>query len=443
MRIIEKVFFFAGTALAALTLTPSPVHAGGFAIPEQSAIGSGMAFAGEGTSSLGLSAMFWNPAAITQTKGTQAELHITGIFDRGILNTLPATSPALLALGNNSIDIGRDALVGSMYAGYQYNQSLYFGLAFTSPFGLRTVSTVAWPGQNLSLNASAKSFEGNPIVGYRINDSLSVGAGVRIMWAKAEFSRALVPSAAAPNVASLEATDVGIGWNIGVTVKPWHGTELALGYRSQIKLTLDGDTVLPPVAPLAGAFDINGKVTLPDQIHFGVRQRVTDSFTLLGTVDWQNWSVLQTLPFTFTSGPAVGATATTLQFNYRDSWYFAIGGEYQWSPQTILRAGIGFATSPITDAVRETSLPSNDGWRFSAGTSHKFTPAMTFDLAISYYKEKSAPINVVPGHPDSGNLLFPLPLGQLSYVGVGHTDLWFISVALRYNFSAAGAGVQK
>jgi long-chain fatty acid transport protein len=435
--------FLAGTALAALALTPISARAGGFAIPEQSAIGAGMAFAGQGTSSMALSAMFWNPAAVTQTKGAQFELHVTGILPRMIVDTLPATSPALLAHGNTSIDIGRDALVGSTYAGYQYSQDIYFGLAFTSPFGLRTVATAPWPGQNLSLNASAKSIEGNPIVGYRVNDSISVGAGVRIMWAKTEFSRALVPLAATPNIASLEASDVGIGWNIGVTIKPWYGTELALGYRSQVKLSLDGDTVLPPVAPVVGVFGIDGKVTLPDHIHVGVRQRITGSLTVLGTVNWENWSVLQTVPFKFTNGPAAGGVATTFEFRYRDSWYFALGGEYQLSPQTMLRAGIGFATSPATDAVRGTAIPSDDGWRFSAGMTHKHSPTMIFDFALSYYKEKSAPINVVPGHPQSGNLLFPLPFGQLSYVGVGNTEIWFMSVALRYNFSAAGAGVQK
>ena len=58
-----------------------------------------MAFAGEGASEMGLSAMFWNPAAVTQTKGIETETHVTGIFPSLTIDTLHATSPALLDLG--------------------------------------------------------------------------------------------------------------------------------------------------------------------------------------------------------------------------------------------------------------------------------------------------------------------------------------------------------
>ena len=36
-----------------------------------------MAFAGEGSPSMGLSAMFWNPAAVTQTEDAQVETQLT------------------------------------------------------------------------------------------------------------------------------------------------------------------------------------------------------------------------------------------------------------------------------------------------------------------------------------------------------------------------------
>jgi long-chain fatty acid transport protein len=424
----------ASAAVAAVALTSFEVNAGAFAVREQSASGQGMAYAGEGTSSMGLSAMFWNPAAVTQTNGLQSEAHVSGIFPNSRLTTLPGTSAQLLALGTNPVDIGKAALLGSFYAGYQYNQSLYLGFTASTPFGLRTLAPLPWSGQNLSLKAAAKSFEGNPIVAYRFNDTISAAAGFRVLWAKAEFSRAILPSAFVPNIASLEATDFGFGWNAGVTITPWATTELALGYRSATKISLNGITALPPVAPLVGIFGVNGKVTLPDQAHFGIRQSIAESLTLLGTVEWQNWSMLQTVPFMFTSCPAAGATATTFAFNYRDAWYFSIGGEYKWMPGTTLRSGVGYEVAPITDAVRNPSIPSNDGWRFSLGMTHEITPAITLDAGYSYIAVKDAPINVVPGHSESGNLLFPAPLGQLRYAGRSRLNISMLSLGLRYRF---------
>jgi hypothetical protein len=66
-----------------------------------------MAFAGEGGSELGLSAMFWNPAAVTQARGIEIESDLSGVFTDLTINTLPSSSSALLALGSSFIDIGR------------------------------------------------------------------------------------------------------------------------------------------------------------------------------------------------------------------------------------------------------------------------------------------------------------------------------------------------
>jgi len=58
---------------AALLAFSLPAQAGGFANRDQSAVGEGMSFAGEGTPGTGLSAMFWNPAAVTQVTGWGAK----------------------------------------------------------------------------------------------------------------------------------------------------------------------------------------------------------------------------------------------------------------------------------------------------------------------------------------------------------------------------------
>jgi long-chain fatty acid transport protein len=163
---------------------------------------------------------------------------------------------------------------------------------------------------------------------------------------------------------------------------------------------------------------------------------------LLGTVEWQGWSVLQAVPFKFTTGPAIGSVATTSGFFYRDAWYVAVGGEYQLNARTTLRTGVGYEVSPIVDTVRDPAVPYDNGWRFLLGVTHDPTPALTLDVGYSYIKVKTAPINVVPGHDDSSHLLFPPPLGQLSYFGAGHIDISVISIALRYRFDSDGLALR-
>jgi long-chain fatty acid transport protein len=420
----------AGTALAAMTLIAVEAQAGAFALREQSAVGQGMSFAGEGTPGMGLSAMFWNSAAVTQATGLWSETHITGIFPGSTVHADPGTSPALLALGTTQDNAGPSIAASSYYA-YQFNPNLYFGLAVTSPYGLATGQQAGFAAQQLSVQSHAFSIDVNPIIGWKVNESLSIGVGPRLTYFRGQNSRALaaVNPALLQSVASLDVDDIGFGWTAGITWKPWWGSELALGYRSRVNLDLNGHIDLPPVAPVPGTNSVNTSAVLPDQVSFGVRQRITDSVTLLGTVEWTHWGLVQNEPFVFTSGPATGLTATTITFNYRDGWFFSGGGEYQWSPTTVLRAGVGYEISPITDAIRDPGLPDANRWWLSAGISYTPAPFWTFDIGFSYILVSDAPINVVPGHPDFANLL-----GN-TFIGNADTNIAIVSAALRYKFS--------
>jgi len=98
-----------------------------------------------------------------------------------------------------------------------------------------------------------------------------------------------------------------------------------------------------------------------------------------------------------------------------------------------LRAGIGYEITPVTDAVRDPTVPYNDGWRFSFGLSHQVTPTLTLDFGYSYIAVNRMRINVGSGHPDSGRILFP-GLGQLNYAGAADLNASAISASLRYKF---------
>src|ERR1700730_15268053 len=75
-------YLLSAVALSALVLASADAQAGGFAIREPSAVGAGDAFAGEGTTSMGLSAMFWNPAAVTQEPGIGWEANFSVLMSK-------------------------------------------------------------------------------------------------------------------------------------------------------------------------------------------------------------------------------------------------------------------------------------------------------------------------------------------------------------------------
>ena len=124
-------------SLAALGAATSDARAGAFALREQSATAQGLSFAGAASGSGGLSSMFWNPATITMAPGWQSEFHASVIIPEVKIKPLPPTPT--LAFGASG-DIGEDAVVPTSYLSYQFNDSLWLGLATTAPFGRMATS---------------------------------------------------------------------------------------------------------------------------------------------------------------------------------------------------------------------------------------------------------------------------------------------------------------
>jgi len=337
-------YLLGAAALSALVLASADAQAGGFGVREQSAVSAGDAFAGEGTTSMGLSAMFWNPAAVTQEQGFGFEGHSTIIMPQSTRTTNPAlTTPALLAVEPNfSHDIAPGpAFVPAFYAAAKINPNWFIGLAIDAHYGLVTdQGGRGQASQQLGNRASIASIEGNPIVGYKVNDMVSVAAGVRVTGIQAKFNRSLFGIPPFQNVDSPVQTDlrdVGLGFTAGVTITPWLGTEFSLGYRSQERVKLDGTAFFVPnpalaIQPAFAAFssitaNVNSVETLPDQVSLGVSQRVTDTFKLLGTVEFTG---AYSKPFP-SSSPAGRLPAQRLTPSICSS---AMGGSSRWAAST-------------------------------------------------------------------------------------------------------------
>src|SRR5450755_2717506 len=109
-----KAVLLACSGIAALIAATADANAGGLAVREQSAWGQGASFAGvaAGGSS---SAMFWNPATMTQIPGLQSNSVLSGIMPYAANS--PTAGPFLPFGGTG--DTAQDALVPAAYYTWQ------------------------------------------------------------------------------------------------------------------------------------------------------------------------------------------------------------------------------------------------------------------------------------------------------------------------------------
>lgn len=426
-------------SVGVILATSVAANAGAFALREQSAYGQGSSFAGIAAGGA-LSSMYWNPATITQYNGKTIEQIATGILPHTSHSFTTATDAAFGTAGNSGIS----ALVPSGYASWQLNEKFWLGLSANAPFGLGVHFPQLWAGGRGASGESAQiqTYNFSPTIAYKLTDWISVAVGVQAQYMKVSYDALVLTT---PLIATINGAGWGFGWTAGVTLTPLPKTQIGIGYRSSIKQHVNGTLDAPTAVPgTTTRGSVNLDLNLPDLVTVGLRQGIGDRFTLLAGVEWSNWSRIGTVRLYQPDGstPAtLASAAVTFPFQYKDGWFFSLGGEYVLDPAWTVRAGIAYEKSPIADDKRTARLPDNDRMWYSVGASYK--PAsikgLTFDAGYSFIDFKNASICMgtasgCPTNPWSG---------ATTYIGSVSAYTHIVSVGLRYQWDDAAPAPKK
>jgi len=418
MSRLHRSLSLAAVSFAALIAAQGGAQAGAFGLREQSTTAQGYSFAGAASGSGYLSSMFWNPAVITMAPGWQSEWHASLIIPRVDINPTPGIPT--FGLGGSG-DIGQDAIIPTSYNSYQVNDMFWVGLSTSAPYGLVTDPRDTWAGQGYSRSSKIFSLNVNPVLGIKINDWLSVAAGPSLQYFDIRLKRAAFALPGAPSVV-LDGDDIGFGFTAGVTLTPFAGTTIGVGYRSQIEHNLEGTVAIP--LPVASRIPISADLTTPDQLTIGVSQAITPALTIHAGFEWTNWSVLET---PLVVGPG-GIIVTDLPLNYNDGYFYSLGFDYKLNNQWTVRAGLAYEESPIDTDIRSTRLPDNDRIWASIGASYQWNDKLSVDFAYTHIFSKETEVRITPTHQD-----YDVPAGGPFLADVdASTDI--VSVAVRYRW---------
>lgn len=211
----------------------SAAQAGGFQLMEQSVASLGRAHAGAGVVGDDVSAVWYNPAGMTLLPGTQfqfggvfaaldipAEDYRTGKTDNGRKHPVP---------------------IPNMFLSHQINDSAWFGIGLTVPYGMATEYGREFSMGDKGMNSEIKVFDLNPSFAYKVSDKLSVGIGASIEYAQAFVESGVGKLYGVDVYGRLKATSWSGGFNAGVMWTPVETVRLGLSYRSAIKHSAKGE----------------------------------------------------------------------------------------------------------------------------------------------------------------------------------------------------------
>lgn len=404
------------TAIAAAIGVVGGANASGFALVEQSVKQAGSAISGGAASAEDASTIFFNPAGMTRLRGSQVSAGGHYIAPSSKFSGSATTNPLLGGAsisGGNGGDAGSGALVPSFYYSHELNDHLWVGLGIGAPFGLATEYDSGWVGRYHAIKSEVATINFNPSVAYKVNDQLSLGAGLNIMRATAELSNAVDYSAvclsqqppavcgalglATPGTASsdgkitVEGDDWGYGFNLGLLYEVTPDTRIGAAYRSKVKQKLEGtaDFEGPAGIALPAAFtavladtDATAAVDLPASLSLSLTTRVAPKWDLMADLTWTQWSSFEELRIEFANPLKSDSVQPE---NWDDTYKISLGFNYQHNAQWTWRGGIAYDQTPIPSATERTPrIPGNDRKWIAAGFSYAASPALTADFALAH-----------------------------------------------------------
>jgi long-chain fatty acid transport protein len=418
-----------GVAIGACALVAfvSQAHASSFAVRENSSEGVATVFSGDVSAADSAATAFNNPAAITQLPGNQIEAGAVAGFPTVDFHG-SATSGGTLSSGNNGNNGGRPGLLPNFYAVLDLSDDFKLGFALTTPFALWAKQNADWYGRYLAIDSKILSTDINPSIAYKINDKISIAAGVSVQWLEGTLARRLNQSAlGAPDaLVRFKGDDWSVGYNLGAFFKPWDGTQIGLAYRSKISHQLHGDLDFLSVAtPLSGAL-VSGAAlvdaNLPASTTFGITQALTPRLRVSLSAQWTQWSAFKYINFQSTTATA------PINLGFSDSWFTSIGAQYQWNDAWTLRGGVGWDQSPVDNRYRTVSIPDQDRYMVGLGFRYKITDALALDGAYAHYFATRASMNGSINNTDNN------PFGATVLNGTYQLSLDYISMSVGYKF---------
>jgi len=366
---------------------PIAAQAAGFALIEQSASGMGNAFAGGGAVAEDASTIFFNPAGMTYIEGTQivGAVHLinpTAEFNDSGTSTSGFNKPK----NGNGEDAGDLSFVPNFYYKRDLTDTLKFGLGINVPFGLKTEYDKNWLGRFQAVKSEVKTININPAIAFKLNDQLSLGAGVSAMWAQAELTNAVNFGAAGEGFGKVKGDDWGFGFNLGAIYQVTANSRLSIAYRSKVEQHLDGDVKFtrPATIPNAGAArdgNITADVTLPETFSISAFSHLNNTWDLMGDITWTRWSQFQELAIIRSDGTTLGSP--TIE-NWDNTLRYSIGTNYHYNDAITLRAGLAYDEEAVRDEFRTARIPGNDRKWLSFGAGWQLTPVSKFDLGYAH-----------------------------------------------------------
>ena len=428
----KKILF--GVSLT--TILSSQALAGGFMIYEQGEMDLGNNHSGSAANALDATIQYSNPAGMFLLSdrpqiSTGLAAILPNIHFNGTVNITDGKSENYSAAsgGSNFIFVPNINYVQTI----NDNWRVGFGInsVYNSVTNYNSVDELLGNVANLS---SIKSVEFGPSLAYKVNDKLSLGLGVNLVYSWAEFTqngtqKILGLPQVGNSVNNLDA--FGINARIGALYQYSDHTRFGITYFVPTSLNYKGtsktnvtvfDQSVPPISA-----NTKTHIMLPQRLVFSAFHNV-GIFDLMASVTWVDWSAIQNITLDPVALPSLSGVGNdnkpvVVPLNFKDGMNYSFGTNIHLTDKFMLQFGSGWDMTPVPNpSSRTLQLPDADRWYVTTGMNYQATDHLKMGLGMLYAFGGTVNINQndsgpysnasANGKTTSGAFIFA---GQLAY----------------------------
>ena len=360
------------------------VPAAGFYLPEVGTPHSlGTGGVGNPTNRDGADASWTNPAGMT---GLDEDEIVAGV--QFVLPKAKFDSSVATAGGSDGGNAGVAAPIPSFFYVNKLSDRLRLGFSLVAPLGGGLDYGDDFVGRYSTINAELAGVALSPSLAWQVNDRLSLGAGVSIIYTvfneDIAVNPALVPTGngADGKLKIEDATDWGYQPFFGLTYQFSERALLGVVYRAEMDTDLDGDVKTKNLPGVIGADSIDISWNNPQWLEAGLSYKLDDKNTLLLNAGWQEWSKFSKNTLAFSGG--LLNPAATVDRNWDNTWHGGVAfrhlnGDHGTS------LGFSYESSPVDDKHRTFDLPMDEIFKGSFSYFWKGKKNLDFAIGSTLY----------------------------------------------------------
>lgn len=353
-------------------LVATDSRAVGFRQPNQDpeAIARGNAFVATADNP---SAIYYNPAGITQIEGQQARVGLYAV-STGNDYTSPTGQTA-------RADDAYQPIPQLYYVHSLKDLPLSFGLGAYVPYGLSVDYGKDNPFRTIAQEGKLLYMTLNPVVAWKVHETFSIGIGPEFSYSQADFRQGIfVPG----DEFRFKGDGVGYSFNAGVRWQPHEKLAFGANYRYLTTMTYEGHattTPLPAILPgfFAPAYferaDASTSIQFPQSAGVGVSFRPTPQWNLEVNADWTDFDNVNQIAI---QGPGV----PPINLNYQSSWMYQFGVTRKFDGGWFVSTGYIWSENSSPDAGFHPLIPDSDLHLGSIGFGRR---GQRWDWAFGYH----------------------------------------------------------